>query len=906
MLRLLLRRHLATVRGAGLVLALVALLTAAVATTAVREVADLRARQVEHAVQDLTPLVRDVVSTSGRTPGTTTGTSPPLGGLVEGDPVPQVPPDPGWDRFLAGMRELAATRPAPLRDVLGAPDLTVQTRPVAMRDVPGSGLEENAVVLRATARLDESFRLVDGAWPAATPIAVTPAGPAGDAPVEVVATERTAETLGWEIGEDYRADVWQHPPLRLVGVVAPVDPDAGTWYHQPFGLEPQVTKDFERGDLATAAAYTAPAMIDALAARGAQTRLWYPVTTQGLDAADVPALAAQVRGLTNDTPEVVPGDPVRLQAATGLAGVLDEVVAERVGTDAVLAVLLVGPLGALVAAVALAARLLVERGRATLAVLRARGATSGQLHALVAAEGLVVCVPAAAAGLVLGLVVRPGGLTGTQVLLTVVAAVAPAAAGAASVPRDLRPQRADLTGRRRSRARLTAELLLVGLAVVATALLLRRGVVSGGVDPLLAATPLLVSAAATVLAVRAAPHVARVLERALARRDDLVAFLGAARATRAPAGGVVPALALVLCVTVTASSAVVLSTLRAGTERQAHLEVGADLRVTGPVVTPEALAGLRDHDGVAEVATVARLDDVGTIVHDAPGTDGRTPVAVLVADADALARVQAAVPGAPTGVQELDEPPDDGTLRVVAHGVPGGEDAVLELGEASVDVEVAARVGTVPGVPVHTPFVLVDAGRAAGALGVAPEPRTALVALDDHGAAGAVRDLVRDVVGERATVDDPRSAAAARMSSPSVAGIAVAAATAVAVAGVLGVLVVAMMLVLAAPDRERLLGVLRSLGLRRGEARGIVAWEVGPWAVVALVVGGALGLVVPALLRAGVDLTPLTGGGRQPSLALDPVLALAGAAGFVAVVVVGTLLASVGGRSAAVDGTREE
>jgi putative ABC transport system permease protein len=515
MFRLLLRRHLATVRGASLVLALAALLTAAGATVAVREIADLRTRQVDHTVQHLTPLVRDVVSVAGSVPG----------GASES----------GWDDYLDGMSRFAATRPAPLRDVLGEPDFTAETRPVAMENVPSSGLQETSVVLRATPRLTRTFRLVDGAWPEATEITVTPAGPQGDEPVQVVVTADTARVLGWELGDVHASGVWQHPPLRLVGVVAPADPGADTWYHQPFGLRPQVVKDFLRGDLATAAAYTAPEMIGPLTARGAQTRLWYPVSTAGVGADDVQALAAQVRGMTHEPIEVVPGDPVQLQASTQLAEVLDEVVAERVGTDAVLAVLLVGPLGAVAAVMLLAARLVVERGRGTLAILRARGATTPQIRGLVALEGLAVSVPAAVAGTALGMVARPGPLTGTQVLLPAAAALTPAVAAAtAELPRGLRGERTDLAGRRRPQQRAVAELLVVGLAVLAAVLLLRRGVVTVGVDPLLAATPLLVSAAGTVLALRAVPVLAGALERVLARRRDLVAFLGAAATVISP------------------------------------------------------------------------------------------------------------------------------------------------------------------------------------------------------------------------------------------------------------------------------------------------------------------------------------------------------------------------------------
>src|SRR5690606_14282295 len=131
---------------------------------------------------------------------------------------------------------------------------------------------------------------------------------------------------------------------------------------------------------------------------------------------------------THSSLEVVPGDPVRLQPRTELAGVLDDVLGERAGNDAILAVLVVGPLGAVAAVMVLAARLVVDRRRSALAVLRARGMTGLQVRALTAVEGLVVSVPAALAGLGAGLLAWPGAVTVPQVLLTLAAALAPAVA----------------------------------------------------------------------------------------------------------------------------------------------------------------------------------------------------------------------------------------------------------------------------------------------------------------------------------------------------------------------------------------------------------------------------------------------------------------------------------------------
>ena len=108
--------------------------------------------------------------------------------------------------------------------------------------------------------------------------------------------------------------------------------------------------------------------------------------------------------------------------------------------------------------------------------------------------------------------------------IVLVAATAPAIAAAVVVAgawtgRRLPANRADrerVLGRRRVR-RLTAELALVAIAVAALVSARGRGLVqtaTGGVDLLLAATPVLLACAATVLVARALPPTLRAPVRA--------------------------------------------------------------------------------------------------------------------------------------------------------------------------------------------------------------------------------------------------------------------------------------------------------------------------------------------------------------------------------------------------------
>ena len=900
-LLLLVRRHLQTSVGATVALAVVAMVAAVALSAMPRAVGTLHARQLVHETRESSAITRDVIATGAGVAGYVRDSDLPRGSIVidETTPTRVTPEPPDWDGYLRGLTTVREAQPEPLRSVLGDPDLSVSTEYFSAQLVPGNDVRVPQVILRSAPRIDENVQVVDGRWPEATPQVVDPnlllPGPDGVAdveqePVEAALSRASADVLGWKVGEVYRLNDVTFPEVRLVGIWEAADPEADYWDHNGYAVEPQVVIDMDRGKMATAAAYVDPAMLGREWV-GAGTRMWFPVDTEGVDSADVSSLLAQLRALTSRTETVLEGDPMTFHPASELIGTLERVLGQRTGVDALLAVVAAGPVGAVLAVLFLGARLVVDRRREALALVRARGASVGWLRLVVALEGLVTGLPAAAVGFAVGLLLVPGRVTAAQVALAAVAGLAPAAVLGASVsPGSLRPGRADLGVRSRSRLRWILEVLVVAGAVVATWLLVERGVVAGdgsggaaGVDPLLAAAPLLLCAAGTVAAVRAFPWIARGLERTLARRSDLVPFLGAARATRDPAGGLVPALALVLCVAVAATSAVLQATVTGGINRQAWSTVGADVRVAGPVLDDEAADALRAIDGVADVAPVTDLGGLSLRV----GPTGEQ-IDVYTVDAEELARVQDRVPGAPDGLAELAAPGD--RLPVLVSGVAGvgaGASGLSLAGQAVADLEVVGVIDDLPGLPPTTSFLVVDAARAAELLGLDSYPRLGLVSLEDGADRAAVQRAVRDLL-PTAVVDDPVAGERALLASPSTGGLAAAFTIALALATLLSAATVVLTLVLATPPRVRLLAVLRTLGLRRRDARGLVGWEIGPWAAVALVVGAVLGWVVPALVLQAVDLTPLTGGDRRPDLQVDPLVAGGLVLGFVLVVVMAT------------------
>ena len=671
-LGLLARRRLRTSWGATATLGVVAFLAAGVLSTAPRAVATMHADQVTYETANASGPARDVISVVGGVPGEP---ERQFYGPVESG----APAEPDWAPFLASLAKVRTETPDPLRSVMGAPDFT---SPRQTRRTPTRCRAPSWPRPRSSCGPPPTWRSTVSSWRDAGPPRRAPprfdddeqfpGHPAQQAPpFEVAVSRAVADEYGWELGGRYGnrsatgavALGERYPAVVVTGIFETGDPDADYWLHHSLGARASVIADPNRGLLGTATAYVDPAMITPLTLGLAETRVWYPVNADGVTAADVPVLLSQINGQSAKTFPITTGPddpaPMELRPSSRLSEILESLLAQRTGVDAIVAVLAVGPLGAAMAVLALGARLVIDRRRPALSLLRARGASGTQLRLLMGGEGLVVGLGSAMVGFAAGLALSAGTgmdapVTVSQVALALAAGLAPAAALAlAASPSGLRTTRADLAPRSRSRVRWVLEVLVVAGAALATWLLLSRGVVAGsgagsGVDPLVAAAPLLVSLALTLLAVRAYPWIALAVERVLAPRRDLVPFLGAARATRDPAGGPVPAVALVLAVAVAATSAVLYSTVSGGVVREAWRATGADLRISGPVVDEPAAEQIAALDGVEVVVPVG---EVGDGVLQSAGASPRAEV--YTADAAALATAQADVAGAPETLGEL-------------------------------------------------------------------------------------------------------------------------------------------------------------------------------------------------------------------------------------------------------------
>ena len=913
------RRQALAHRAVPVALALLVLLVAGVVTAWPRMLADVDDRQTTHEVDAASVLTRDVV-------GVLPGMWPWLGAPEPGSTpfAPDVEENVGG--VLTALDDIRAEQPQPLRDMLGDPQFWVMSEPLWLAVPEGAALGSQSVSLKVAPQLQDNVLLDHGRWPDAPEIIDPFEGLTYEElnaltnneyaellstvydttpPFEVALATPAADALEWEVGTARR--VAGNPmPLLLTGTFAAQDPGADYWVHNPSSAEPLIIDDLNLGTSGYAAAYLSPAWDGTMPYESNpitfSTQLWYPLQTEALSAPQVSDAAAQLVRFTAPQPlgvsmlrggggmvQLPDGSPVEVRFASGLDGVLDRITQQQAVTSTVLSIVAAGPLGVTLAVFLLGARLLVAGRRSALALLSARGGSGGQLRTMLALEGLVIGVPAAALGAAAAIALLPGRTAGSDLVLTGLVALVPTVMLALSTsPRGLRETRSDL-GVRRSRWRWVGEVVVLVATAVAVALLWQRGVEpgTGETDVLLTAVPLLLAMATCVVVLRVYPLPVRLLAGVLRRRRGVVAFLGSARAVRDPAGGLVPAVALVIAVSVSVFSAVLASTVSTGIQTTSWRAVGADLRLSGPVFDEEHAATIAAVDGVAGVAAVW---DVGTVSVSGERIDliALAPQAFrdVQADGVGISPLPEELAGGSSGTP-LPAVLADAAAAELAVGV-GDQVSVAAAG--GIPLEVVATTDAVAGVSTGRGFVVVDAAAFAEAGDRMALPRLLLVDVADGADPGEVLDRIREVE-PTAKAQNPAEDAGNFLASPMAGGMNTALAVAVVLSVVLVVVAVMMTLLMGAPARTRLLAILRTLGLGPRQARGVVAWELAPLGVVAILAGAVLGVLVPWVVLSAMDLRALTGGDEQPALVLDP-LVLGGVLGGVALMAALAVLVS--------------
>lgn len=878
----LLLRHFIDGVGTSLLVALLIMATVFAVAVIPRALAVLGTQELRYRVSALSPLQRDFTATS-------------LLGSRTAEPPKTA------DDLFGGVQEALAELPGKLEDPLaaavGAPQWTTFTSKRAIELEPLQPGEPEAARLMPIISLSvdlqwtDRIRIVDGRLPEAwTGDESDDLEPAARPPIELVLSVETAALMELSVGDVVG---WSTAPLALVGTYEPADPADPYWLHAP-ELALASENYTAEGHEVIAAGFvdpeTAVGLYDTFRSSG--LRAWYAVDAAALEFADTDTLVAQIASLETIGERLPTGELLTFR--TGVEDVIKDVVGAVTAVSSLLALTISGPLGVVLAAYAIGVQAVIRRRSRTLALAAARGASDLQVRSAMALEGLILGVPAGAIGATVAAVLVPVEVGWSALLLPAALALLPAVLFAVfGSPRSFRAGRREFAAG--GRRRWLAEIIVAGLAALSLFLLFRRGLAGTsaavGIDPLLAATPLLLSLAVCLLVLRVLPLPLRALLRVTRGRRGAIGLLGAARALREPALGFTAALALVVGITVAVFSSVLATTVDDGLRTAAQEEVGADLQVRAPELGDAVVDQVRSVDGVASIAPLrsAGQAELG---------DARTGIDVTMIFTDTAAfREQR--PSTPDGLTD-----DQGAIPVLVSSelAPDlrSDDSTLNGVPVRVTGEVAA--GSLPGfqgrwVVIDTAFApqLIDDDPRTVLLLVGAAPGTELPALADRIAevvtAGQRADRVGDVV-----VTDRASLVAVAEQAPVVAGVRLALLTASIAALLLSALTVVLASISAAAARHRILGVLRVLGTTAGKLRGLLAWELAPVAVVTILAGTALGLVLPWIVTLAVDLRPFVGGANAPTPVVQPVVVAAVIAVFVIVVVLAGALAVAIGR----------
>ncbi|MGG5753450.1 FtsX-like permease family protein [Zafaria sp. Z1313] len=924
MLAALLRRQFGRHRGPTVLLAVFVLIVAGLLTLWPRAILSMHTASLQHGLAQLGPGDRALVGSwaEPRLPERTAAFSP--------------------ESFQSQLDAYRDQLPPELRDATGDPAWTAAATGVPVV----SGLPDRVRSLTLDLTLAPSaagaLEVVDGRLPA------EPRRGDDAAPVEVMLPATAAETAQWAIGEERLVpqapqvfgETGERPPQRplvLAGTYRPADPGAVLWSLDTALAEPALAFDPDLGwDVDTGALVHPDVLLRPFATANASVtvRQWMPLDASRVHTGNAAALEQQLRGL-GAAPMALESDAGRhlIPFTSRAQDAVSEATRITATTQQALALLASGPLGVSLAAAALAVRLVLGRRRTALALVASRGASGPQLRAILALEGLAYGLPAAALGAAAAVVLVPSTVPGTligpgQLWLPLAAGLTPAALFCLThIPTGLRHgDDGDGTGPS-ARLRAALEGLVVLAAAAAVVLLYQRGA-SGptgagddagaaaglGVDPLLAATPLLLGLALTVVVLRLYPVVLRRWAVRGRASTGLIGFLGPERGLRAPGATVVPLLALVVGVSVLVFSGLLLATVRDGIAETARAEVGADVKYRGTPLDPDQVRALRGIEGVQALAVVS---DVGARAVDLPGA--RRNYRFLAADTRALAEVQAGFPGA-IGAERLSRLFPDGTVGGVDDaGTAGAEGASVEdadlatrpvpvllsdrfdgalSGEGTVRFDryyPAVLVGTGPqdaGIVPAVDWAMVDVANYNAVRGSQTRPSIVYFRLDPAADRAEVLAAIRDAVPGSSVLATPDGEAARILDQPAVKGLSAGLWAIVGVVALLALLTLVLTALVTGPARNQLVALLRTLGMPATQDPRLVLWELVPPSLAALASGAVGGAALTAVVLPRLDLQGYTRGAGPPALSVDPWLML-GFLGLFAVVLGASLAAAL-------------
>lgn len=895
--------------GPFLAMAAIVLVVATLAATAPLALRSMTSAEVAYQLSDLPAARRDLISRAPGNPPIAAGETP-------------------FSQFDSALAKITGDAPKPLRDAMGSAVFVLSTGEQEARRL---GVETNdpqsRISLNTSGNLAAHIRLTAGDMPkpfehihAQTrgtrnpPVNVFHRDPI-DPQIDILLSTQSAEQAQWKVGEVRLVMIDNTGGFyaNLSGTFDALNPTDGFWTVAQSALQPGISHTSFTGTntkIVSSAAFINPGSWPVVIKETGfpvTTSVGIPLSSAGLTVEEDFELLPQLRHFTSQ-----PQPVTNLASGTTVTSLIFASDAETaLGTainrastaTSVLVLVASGPIGVAIAALWLLSRLIVLRRRDSLVLASARGASGGQLRIAQMVEAFAVSLPAATIGAIAARALYPGSWTAISPLAAgLVALVPPTLIALATPTHSVRSTRSDVNPRSRGRYRWILEIVVLAFTALAVALLLQRGLTTNsetvGVDPLLAATPLLLAISAGLIVLRLYPLPLRGFARAAKRGRGIVAFLGANRSIRDPAAGLAPVLAMVVGIAIALFSGVLLGTVSGGVASAAHSNVGADLRIDSPILTQDQLDEIAAVDGVADSVALYQnnhLENLTVTAHDKSNANLSVPI--IVVDTAALARVQRGLPDAAHPSMDMSKKGSE--LKIPVLLSPSlythytiTKDSTL----AGTDIVNAGNPGTSRSLSGVEDWALIDVALAKSLNIDKFLPRITLLRLDPGADVQAVKTSLAAIVGPDASIQSPADAAAALNDSPISSGLQLSLLALIVITALLCAATVVLALMINGPSRERLLALLRTLGLTPRQARGITSWEIGPTALVAIVAGFALGVMLPIIVLAGVDFRPFTGGVSQPAIEVNPWLTGIIIGGFALLVLVASAIAMAAAR----------
>jgi len=726
--------------------------------------------------------------------------------------------------------------------------------------------------------------LVEGKLPGPPPPASDSTVPgAVIPPTEIAISKEVADAL--ELGIGYRTQVTtsvgESLILEVVGIVEPKDPDAAVWARFPEFTEPLVADKgagpgIRRGTVMTSAE-TFTGITGALRTPFAGTvRIQVDPDALTLDLAN--AVAKEVKGLSTDAKNLTGEDiqGINVVVKTGLDEALAEYPARARAALAQMSVIIAGVVSVAAVVIALMAALVLTRRNNDIALERARGSSVAAIALRLLIESLLVTALGLAVGIAVTILVAPQASLSSG-LLRVVALVAVLsspvlgtlqARGMWTGRREAanRQDRAKVAKARAAR-RLTLEALTIVVAIAAVVSLRGRSVlqtVTQGIDPFLAAAPVLIALAVVVIVVRLYPIPMAVIQFFAKRTRGVAGVISLAKAReRIP---VLPLLGLTLAIAIAVSGGLLVSTVHAGQEQASWDRVGADVRIDSEL-TDDQVASL-EAEGLVVSRGLVKPEATVSLGSDYSranliAMDENYPTILQMAgkeDVSALQKMYAAA----EGLAATDPIPALASQSLIDIDVH--DTSSVYVGRVYVPFDVIGLADTSPdGWSEGPPYLEMPLESVMKT--EFDEPVILNVAfVSGDGAAEAVTSLSGV---DQSTVTTREAWLASVQESALIGGVERAIFIAVLAVGLLAAVALLVTVLRGVRERGRALSMLRTQGMGTGYGWWLALAELAPLTLAAVFGGAAAGLAIMWLLADTLGLKLLSGGLSDPPLTAD-------------------------------------